>query len=305
MTRTPEGRAGVTDVDLSGTTALVTGSTSGIGRQAALSLGRLGADVFVHGRDAEAGRAVVDDLQSVGSDAQFVRADFADVAAVEELAATVRDESDGLDVLVNNAGGLFRGGRLTDVGVEYTFQVNHLAPYLLTTELLDHVDEGGRIVTTSSVAHRGVRLDLDDVTSVENYAPFHAYQRSKLANAQFALGLARRLDAAGRDVTSNALHPGAIPGSEFSRFLPGPLSTGMGLLEKAPLVTSVEDGAAALVHLAASERVAGVTGRYFSKQRQRKPAGHARNREEQDRLWERSAELLGVAEPLSDAALAK
>jgi NAD(P)-dependent dehydrogenase (short-subunit alcohol dehydrogenase family) len=302
MTRTPEQRAGVSGIDLSGTTALVTGSTSGIGRQAALSLGRLGADVFVHGRDREAGRAVVDDLQSVGSDAQFVRADFADVEAVRDLADTVRDESDGLDVLVNNAGGLFRGGRLTDIGVEFTFHVNHLAPYLLTTELLDHVAEGGRVVTTSSVAHRGVRLDLEEVTSVENYAPFHAYQRSKLANAQFALGLARRLDAAGRDVTSNALHPGAIPGSEFWEFLPGPLSQGLGFLEQAPLVTSVEDGAAGLVNLAASERVAGVSGRYFAKQRQRKPAGHARNREEQDRLWERSAELLGIEEPLAAGA---
>lgn len=302
MTRTPEARAGVPDVDLTGKTALVTGSTSGIGQKAALALGRLGADVFVHGRDEAAGQSVVADLQAVGSDAQFVRADFADVAAVEALAATVREESDELDVLVNNAGGLFRGGRLTDLGVEYTFHVNHLAPYLLTATLVDHVAEGGRIVTTSSIAHRGVRLDIDEVTSVENYGPFHAYQRSKLANAQFALGLARRLDAAGRDVTSNAVHPGAIPGSEFWRFVPGPLTDAASLFEWAPGVTSVEDGAAALVNLAAGERVADVSGRYFAKQRPRKPTRHARDRKEQDALWQWSAERLDIDEPLASAA---
>src|SRR6056297_1717203 len=139
MSRAPEQRAGVTNRDLSGTRALVTGSTSGIGRQTALSLARLGADVIVHGRDADAGAAVVDELRAVGSDARFVQADFADVEAVRELADTVKNDTDELDVLVNNAGGMFRDGRLTDLGVEYTFHVNHLAPFLLTTELLDHV----------------------------------------------------------------------------------------------------------------------------------------------------------------------
>jgi hypothetical protein len=298
MTQTPEARAGVAGADLSGTTALVTGSTSGIGRAAARSLGRLGAEVFVHGRDAAAGEAVVDELVGDGADAAFVQADFADVDAVRRLAADVRAETDRLDLLVNNAGGLFREGRLTILGVEYTFHVNHLAPYLLTTELLDHLTPDARVVTTASEAHRGVDLDLETVTSVDSYSGWRAYQRSKLANVQFAGELARRLAAEGGDVTSNALHPGAIPGSGFTRFLPTPLSAGARLLNAVPGVTSVRDGAAALVYLAVSDRLAGVSGQYFSKQREATPSRAARDEEASRRLWERSAALLGIEEPL-------
>jgi hypothetical protein len=301
MTRLPETRAGVEDADLSGTTALVTGSTSGIGRAAALSLGRLGADVFVHGRDETAGETVVADLRRTGSDAQFARADFAAVDDVRALAVRVREETDALDLLLNNAGGVFRRGRLTDLGVEYTFHVNHLAPYLLTAELLDHVAPGGRVVTTASEAHRGATLDLDAVESVEGYSAFAAYGRSKLANVQFALELARRLDAAGREVTSTAVHPGAIPGSEFGRFLPGPLPAAMKLLGGLPMVTSVDDGAAALVKLSVAQSLAGVSGRYFDQQRPRTPSAAARDPSAGRELWVRSAELLGVDPPLSDA----
>jgi hypothetical protein len=294
----PEARAGVADADLTGTTALVTGSTSGIGRGAALALGRLGADVVAHGRDADAGAELVDELADVGSDARFVRADFADVDAVRDLADETRESTAELDLLVNNAGGFFREARLTDLGVEYTFHVNHLAPYLLTSELLDHLAPEARVVTTASEAHRGVTLDLDAVTSIGGYSGWTAYQRSKLANVQFAFELARRLNDRGSAVTSNALHPGAIPGSGFTRFLPTPLSQGAKLLNAVPGVTSVRDGAAALVFLAVADRVDDVSGRYFSKQRQAEPSRAARDHEAQERLWERSAGLLGVDEPL-------
>jgi NAD(P)-dependent dehydrogenase (short-subunit alcohol dehydrogenase family) len=302
MTQPPERRAAVEGTDLTGTTALVTGSTSGIGREAALALGRLGARVVVHGRDEQAGSAAVEDLESVGADALFVRADFADVDDVRALAETVRAETDDLDLLVNNAGGFFREARLTDRGVGYTFHVNHLAPYLLTAELLDHLAPDARIVTTASEAHRGVTLDLDAVTAREGAAGWAAYQRSKLANVQFSAELARRLSARESTVTANALHPGAIPGSGFTRFLPTPLSQGAKLLNAVPGVTSVRDGAAALVFLAASDRLDGVSGRYFSKQRQAEPSDAARDRTAQQRLWERSAELLEMQEPLASDA---
>ncbi|WP_142859820.1 SDR family NAD(P)-dependent oxidoreductase [Salinigranum halophilum] len=302
MTQPPERRAAVEGTDLTGTTALVTGSTSGIGREAALALGRLGARVVVHGRDEQAGSAAVEDLESVGADALFVRADFADVDDVRALAETVRAETDDLDLLVNNAGGFFREARLTDRGVGYTFHVNHLAPYLLTAELLDHLAPDARIVTTASEAHRGVTLDLDAVTAREGAAGWAAYQRSKLANVQFSAELARRLSARESTVTANSLHPGAIPGSGFTRFLPTPLSQGAKLLNAVPGVTSVRDGAAALVFLAASDRLNGVSGRYFSKQRQAEPSDAARDRTAQQRLWERSAELLEMQEPLASDA---
>jgi len=301
MSALPEELAGVADVDCTGQRALVTGSTSGIGRGAALALGRLGADVVVHGRDADAGAGVVEELRALGADAEFVRADFASVASVGELAATVR-EGEPLDLLFNNAGGFFREGRLTDAGVEYTFHVNHLSPYLLTVELLDRLADGARVVTTASAAHQGTTLDLDGVRRVGNYSGMGAYSRSKLANVLFASELARRLDAAGRPVTSNSLHPGAIPGSGFSRFLPGPLPRMFQALDRLPGVTSVADGAAELLFVGVSPRTADVTGRYFAGQQPTEPSPAARDRTAARRLWERSAELLEIEEPLAAVA---
>ncbi len=301
MSALPEKRAGVADVDCTGRRALVTGSTSGIGRETALALGRLGADVVVHGRDAKAGASLVEELEALGADAEFVRADFANVEAVRELAATVR-EGESLDLLFNNAGGLFGEGKLTDAGVEYTFHVNHLSPYLLTVELLDHLSDDARVVTTASAAHQGATLDLDGVRRVGTYSGMGAYSRSKLANVLFASELARRLEAAGQSVTSNSVHPGAIPGSGFSRFLPGPLPRLVQALDRLPGVTSVADGAAALLFVGLSPRTADVSGRYFSGQQPTEPSPAARDRTAARRLWERSAELLGIKEPLAEDA---
>lgn len=295
----PAEQAGVADIDCTGLTALVTGSTSGIGRETALALGRLGADVMVHGRDAEAGRAVVDDLTAMGVEATFEPADFADVSAVRSLAAAVDEWVDDLDILINNAGGLFREGRLTDIGVEYTFHVNHLAPYLLTAELLSTLASDARIVTTASAAHRGASLDLDAVESAVDYSSFTAYQRSKLANIQFAFELARRLEQADHEITSNSFHPGAIPGSGFTRFLPGPLSNLASLAGGLPFVPTPADGAATAVYLAVSPRVASVSGRYFADCEPTQPSAAARDRAAASRLFERSAALLDIPAPLS------
>ncbi len=301
MSDLPENIAGVSDVDCTGLQALVTGSTSGIGRATALALGRLGADVVVHGRDPDAGAAVVEELSRSGVDATFVEADFADIDAVGSLARAVRAETDGLDLLVNNAGGLFRNGALTDAGIEYTFHVNHLSPYLLTAELLGHLREGARVVTTASAAHNGASLDLDRIRGADRFSGFRAYSHSKLANVLFAAELARRLEAAGRQVTANSIHPGAIPGSGFGRFLPGPLSGLFRLLEAVPGVTSVADGAAEILFVGVSPRTAEVSGRYFSDQHPTTPSEAARDRDAARRLWTESARLLGIEEPLSAA----
>lgn len=301
MTRSPEALAGVADVDCTGAQALVTGSTSGIGRETALALGRLGAEVIVHGRDQAAGTAVVEAFETLQGDAQFVEADFAEVESVRSLAETVRSELDELDLLFHNAGGLFREGKRTEIGVEYTFHVNHLSPYLLTAELLDHLAEGCRIVTTASAAHQNGTLDLDSVTNVDSYSSMGAYSRSKLANVLFAAELAERLDAAGRNVTSNSLHPGAIPGSGFTRFLPGPVTSLVQLLDVLPFVTSVRDGAAELLYVGLSEETAAVSGQYFGSQQQKTAATQARDPEVQKTLFERSASLLEITEPLPKA----
>lgn len=300
MSELPEALAGVSDVDCTGLQALVTGSTSGIGPAAALALGRLGADVVVHGRDPQAGAEVVEELSRTGVDATFVEADFADRDAVRDLATAVREATDGLDLLVNNAGGLFRNGPLTDAGVEYTFHVNHLSPYLLTADLLDHLGEGARVVTTASGAHKGASLALERVRGADRYTGFEAYSHSKLANVLFAAELAGRLDAAGRDVTSNSIHPGAIPGSGFGRFLPGPLPGLFQRLGAVPGVTSVADGAAEILFVAVSPRTAEVSGRYFTNQQPSTPSEAARDDAAARRLWAESAKMLGIEEPLPE-----
>lgn len=298
MRTPPEVLADVESIDCSGQTALVTGSTSGIGRAAALALGRLGADVIVHGRDGAAGRTVVDDLTDIGAEATFVAADFTSPAAVRSLASATRDWTDGLDLLINNAGGLFSEGVFVGPGIEQTFHVNHLAPFLLTVELLDHLREGARVVTTASGAHRGATLDLDRPLDVDDYSGMRAYGHSKLANVLFASELAHRLEAAGRSVTSNSVHPGFVPGSQFGRFLPGPLTSLFRLIGFVPGTSSVADGAAELLYVAVSDETDGTTGTYFSRQQPVTPASAARDADAASRLWRRSAEMLGIEEPL-------
>lgn len=301
MERDPEVKAGVEDVDLTGKTVLVTGSTSGVGRTAALALGRLGADLIVHGRKHDKGEATVEELEAIGADAQFVSADFASTEEVSYLAETVEESVDQLDVLCNNAGGLFDPSETTELDVEKTFHINHLSPYQLTAELLETLAPGGRVVTTSSIGHRIATLNLDNLAAVTGLSDWAAYCRSKLANLHFSNELARRLVAEGRDITSNALHPGIIPGSEFSRALPEPARLVGRIAGEFPITDSVEDGAGTIVYLAASEEVEGVTGKYFARCRERRPASEAMDVETQKDLWEKSSDLLDIEEPLADA----
>jgi len=312
VTEFPEDIAGVGGERLAGDVALVTGSTSGIGRETARALGRLGAHVIVHGRDAEAGAAVVDAIEDGVNEgtAEFVGADFSDPEAVTALADATRDvvaergdgdaADGGLDLLINNAGGYFREGRLTDLGVEYTFHVNHLSPFQLTVDLLDDLADDARIVTTASEAHRGDQIDLDAVETVTDYSSWRAYQRSKLANVQFAAELAGRLDDHDdRGITSDSFHPGAIPGSRFLRDLPGPLSGVARALGRLPFATTPADGAATAVYLAVADGVADASGRYYADRRPKQPSTAARDRHARRRLWETSAALLGIEEPLA------
>lgn len=300
MTSTPEQLAGVADIDCTGMQALVTGSTSGIGRAAAIALGRLGADVIVHGRDATAGADVVDTVTAYGADAEFIAADFADVSAVREFAATVQSTTDGIDLLYNNAGGVFRDGRLTDCGVEYTFHVNHLAPYLLTTELLDHLNTDVRIVTTASAAHQGASLDINRTRTVDDHSAFWAYNHSKLANILFTTELAKRVDASEYTATAVCVHPGAIPGSGFTRFLPGPLPRIIQSLEAVPGVTTVNDGAAELLFAGISSQTTDYSGQYLASQQLKKPSSDARDEASARRLWQESASILDITEPFNN-----
>ncbi|MDZ7688113.1 MAG: SDR family oxidoreductase [Halobacteriales archaeon] len=312
-TKQPEHGAGVENTDLSEKTYVVTGSTSGIGRETAVALARLGAHVVVHGRNEEKGRRVVDEIEGTDGEATFVPADFSTTENVRGFADEIRDEVEGIDALLNNAGGYFSEGRLTEDGVAYTFAVNHLAPFVLTAELLPLLRETGdedeptRVVTTSSGAHRRVGMEFDALTDVKDYSGFDAYCRSKLANVLFTRELARRLDAEDAPVTANCFHPGFVPGSGFPRETPLPFRVAAKAISAMPnaveslVATTVPEGAETQVYLAVSSEVSDISGEYFYELRPRVPSDDARDDEDAIRLWEVSGELTGVKYDLPES----
>jgi NAD(P)-dependent dehydrogenase (short-subunit alcohol dehydrogenase family) len=287
--------------DLSDNTYLITGSTSGIGRDAALRLARRGATVVLHGRDRERGRETLAAVREAGGDGAFVRADLADPGAVRGLARVVSERYDRLDGLVSNAA-LSLPDRETAMGTERTLAVNHLAPYLLVHDLAPFLIESAParvVVTASGVHHRG-EIDPDTLafeddalgTEDDEHDALAAYARSKLANVLFARELARQLP---EGYTANCFHPGVIPGSGFSRGVPFPLNLGWKAMRFVPgMADTVEDGGRALASLAASPDVADVSGAYFDGTRRTRPAPAARDDRTARRLWERSASLVGV-----------
>lgn len=294
----PEFVAGVEDVDLEGKTVLVTGSTSGIGKETALSLGRLGAHVLVHGRDESRGRAVVNTLEeTVETKAELYIADFSDLDAVEQLGEEVASDVEQLDILINNAGGYFREQKSTDDGIEYTFVVNHLAPYVLTATLLPRLRNGeriSRIVNVASSAHNAGTMDLTAVT--ENpQANWESYSRSKLANIQYTKALSRRVNP--DTVVTNCLHPGVITGSGFLRNTPLPdwLTAKIGPF--LPGVKTTKEGAATSVFVATNKFEDTTNGRYYSDCSEEKPNDDARDEDQQEELWSKSEELTGVSYP--------
>jgi len=290
----PEVAASLTHRDRSETTALVTGATGGVGREVALALGRLGADVYVHGRDRDRGEAVASSLRELGATSRFFRADFLDFGQVENLAERVAGRVDALDVLVNNAGAHFDTGELTDAGVERTFHANHLAPFLLTNRLRDALAPDGRVVTVASEVHRRGEFSLADVESTADYDGFAAYSRSKLANVLFTRALAARLDGP----TANACHPGFVPSSGLWRNASLPLRALMRALSVVPrrltfgVVDSAASAAATPTYLAAGDVTA--SGDYYEDCESVAPAPRATDDEFAERLWEWSADRVGL-----------
>ncbi|WP_415379190.1 SDR family NAD(P)-dependent oxidoreductase [Halosimplex sp. TS25] len=298
-----------------GDVALVTGSTDGIGAETARNLAETGATVLVHGRDRAKGERLAASLS--GDDHRFYAADFAEPAAIRDLADAVCADFDRLDALVNNAGTFQSERHLVDLpgsdaGVELTFAVNHLAPFLLTNLLADRLAATGerrasdapererdpaRVVTVSSDLHRGTELDLDGVRGPDGPTGMDAYGHSKLANVLFTAELARRLPDG---VVANCCHPGVSPTTgltrDSSRFmgiawkLYGVVGGALGRTD------SAAESAETPTYLARSPAVAGVSGEYFDDREPVTPGDGATDRDAQRRLWRASAEWVAIGE---------
>jgi NAD(P)-dependent dehydrogenase (short-subunit alcohol dehydrogenase family) len=279
---------------MNGQVCLVTGANSGIGKAAALTLARFGAEVILVCRDSARGEAARAEIAAAAAAGQprLEIADLSSMTEVRDLAGRLGTLG-RLDVLINNAGLVLGERRTSADGFEYTFALNHLAPFLLTNLLREQLAASApaRVITVSSAAHRGARLDLDDLQLAGHFNGWRAYANSKLANILFTTELASRLTGTG--VTANCLHPGTVNtgfGRDGSRLLRLGLDLGRRFLRTAG------QGADTVVYLASSPDVEGATGGYYVKRKLRTPSRAARDPAAARRLWEISAELTGLPE---------
>ena len=285
--------------DMSGKTVVVTGGNSGIGLETAVALGQMGARVLITARNAARGEAAVRQIaERIGTSGSVELAlfDLADLASVRAGAHEILERCPKLHVLVNNAGLVLSERTETVDGYESTFAINHLGPFLLTTQLLPRLVESApaRIVNVASTAHVQARhgMPFDDLQSTRAYAGMRVYGASKLANMLFANELARRLE--GQGVTANSLHPGTVStGYGADGDAKGFLAIGIKIAK--PFFLSPQKGARTSIYLASSPDVAGVTGAYFVKCRPKKPRKQALDVEGAQRLWEVSEELIAAA----------
>jgi len=275
-------------------TVLITGGTGGIGRAAAIGLASMGARVGITGRDrARAEVAAAEITRASGNPAVDVFvADLSSQAEVRQLAAEVLAAYPRLDVLLNNVGGFWAHRHVTVDGLERTFALNHLAPFLLTDLLLDRLvaSAPARVVTVSSGAQAMGKIDFDDLMGERRYSGQRAYNQSKLANVMFTYELAGRLQGTG--VTANALHPG-MTNTGFSAEDPARAFAPLVAILR-PFMRSPERGADTAVYLASSPEVEGVTGRYFSDRKARKSSKSSYDGATTARLWDVSDELVGL-----------
>ena len=280
-------------LSMTGKNVLITGGTSGIGKAAAIALASMGARVGITGRDqARAKLAATEISRESGAPAVDVFvADMSSQTEVRRLADEVLAAYPRLDVLLNNVGGFWANRHVTADGLEHTFALNHLAPFLLTSLLLERLTASApaRVVTVSSAAQSMGRIDFDDLMGERKYSGQRAYNQSKLANVMFTYELSKRLEGTG--VTATAVHPG-MTSTDFSAEDPA-----LGVLVRIlrPFMQTPAEGADTAVYLASSPEVEGTSGGYFVKRKTKRSHASSYDSATTGRLWQVSADLVGFA----------
>jgi NAD(P)-dependent dehydrogenase (short-subunit alcohol dehydrogenase family) len=276
---------------MQGKTVIVTGSTNGIGYAAACELARKGAQTVLVSRSAEKCAQSVEKIkrETGNTQVEFIAADLSTKAGVQEVAHEFKKRHTRLDVLLNNAGAIFMSRQVSSDGIEMTIALNHLNYFHLTILLLDvlKASSPARIVSVSSAAHRGGKINFDDIQFKKGYSGMKAYSQSKLANVLFTYEMARKLE--GTKVTANALHPGFVD-TGFAKNNGGLVKFAMGLLK--PMQRKVDEGAQTSIYLASSPEVEGVSGKYFadSKAVDSDPASY--DKAAAEKLWQLSLEMI-------------
>ncbi len=276
--------------DMHGKVVVITGATSGIGWVAAGKLARMGARLVLIARDRSRGESCLRSLREAGPGAAHSvhYADLSTISEMKRVAGEIAAAEPRIDVLINNAGALFSSRQLTADGMEMTFATNHMSYLVVTLALEDRLraTPGARVVNTSSDAHRGRRLDFDDLQSAKNYRGFPVYGKSKLCNILFTRELARRWSGAG--ITVNCLHPGFVA-TRFGDRSGGMFQRVIGVAKL--FAISPEKGAETILYLASSNEVANQSGLYFYKCRVATPTKEARDDDAARRLFAESVKL--------------
>src|SRR5256714_6127245 len=279
---------------MQGKICMVTGANSGIGKATALALAQMGATVVMVCRDRARGEEARSEIitKSRNNAVDLLQADLSSQQSIRQLVEHFQHHYTHLHVLINNAGAAFPRRRETVDGLEMTFAVNYLAPFLLTHLLLDVLKASApaRIVNVSSDAQASGYIQLDDLQAEKLYRPMRTYPQSKLAVVLFTYELARRLQGTG--VTANCLHPG-FAATNFAQSDGGPA---IRLLVKVlgSFGTSPQGGAKTSIYLASSPEVEGVTGQYFVKSIPKRSAAISYDESRQRHLWEQSAKLVNL-----------
>ena len=270
---------------------IITGGTSGLGYRTAYILAHESKNkIILIGSNNNKGQHAVERLiyETENKNLRFIKADLSSINEIRLLAKDLNKEK--IDILINNAGALFYSRNESIDQIEKTFALNHLSYVDLTKLLLKYkvIKNGGRIINVASGAHRGIDVDFNDLEMSNNYNGWKCYKISKLCNILFTKKLSELTSI--NNITVNCLHPGFVK-TEFGKNNKGVISLAIKLLMNFFAIT-VEEGAKTIIHLANSEDVKDITGKYYYKSKIKQPSQYAENKSSADQLWNKSIEML-------------